>query len=87
MLIYILGPSVIFFAIFSIEINLQLVFLPLFVFFFGSSIAFYILKRYKKDWNDASINTLVFTLKEDLDKKYLKVACFLSLFFGQLQFC
>lgn len=60
-LIYILGPIVIFFATLSIEINLQLIFLPLFVFFFGSSIAFYILKRYKKDWNDASINTLAFT--------------------------
>ena len=45
----------------GIEINLQLIFLPLFVFFFGSSIAFYILKRYRKDWNDASINTLAFT--------------------------
>jgi predicted permease len=61
LLIYILGPVVIFFATLSIEINLQLLFLPLFVFFFGSSIAFYILKRYKKDWNDASINTLAFT--------------------------
>ena len=61
LLIYILGPIVIFFATLSIEINLQLVFLPLFVFIFGSSIAFYILKRYKNDWNDASINTLAFT--------------------------
>lgn len=61
LLIYILGPIVIFFATLSIEINTQLLFLPLFVFFFGSLIAFYILKRYKKDWNDASINTLSFT--------------------------
>jgi hypothetical protein len=61
LLIYILGPIVIFFATLSININLQLLFLPLFVFFFGSAIAFYILKRYKKDWNDASINTLAFT--------------------------
>ena len=61
LLIYILGPIVIFFATLSIEINPQLLFLPLFVFFFGSLIAFYILKRYKKDWNDASINTLSFT--------------------------
>ncbi len=60
-LIYILGPIVIFFATLSIEINLQLVFLPFFVFVFGSAIAFYILKRYKNDWNDASINTLAFT--------------------------
>jgi predicted permease len=61
LLIYILGPIVIFFATLSIQINPQLVFLPLFVFIFGSTIAFYILKRYKNDWNDASINTLAFT--------------------------
>lgn len=61
LLIYILGPIVIFFATLSIEINLQLIFLPLFVFIFGSTIAFYILKRYKRDWSDASINTLAFT--------------------------
>lgn len=58
LLIYILGPIVILFATLSIEINLQLIFLPLFVFFFGTTIAFYVLKRYKNDWNDASINTL-----------------------------
>ena len=61
MLIYILGPIVILFATLSIELNLQLLFLPLFVFFFGTTIAFYILKKYKDDWNDASINTLSFT--------------------------
>lgn len=61
LLIYILGPIVIFFATLSIEINLQLLFLPIFVFLFGSSIAFYILRRYKNDWKDASINTLAFT--------------------------
>lgn len=60
-LIYILGPVVIFFATLSIEINIQLLFLPIFIFIFGSSIAFYILKRYKNDWNDASINTLAFS--------------------------
>ncbi len=61
LLIYILGPIVILFATLSIKINFQLLFLPLFVFFFGTTIAFYILKRYKNDWNDASINTLSFT--------------------------
>lgn len=61
LLIYILGPIVIFFATLSIKLNPQLIFLPLFVFFFGSSIAFYILKRYKNQWKDASINTLAFT--------------------------
>ena len=60
-LIYILGPIVILFATLSIEINLQLVFLPVFVFIFGSSIAFFILYKYKKEWNDASVNTLAFT--------------------------
>ncbi|MFV0561458.1 AEC family transporter [Malaciobacter mytili] len=61
LLVYILGPIVIFFATLSIEINMQMVFLPLFVFLFGSAIAFYILIRYKKHWSDASINTLAFT--------------------------
>jgi len=60
-LIYILGPAVIFFATLSIEINFQLLFLPIFVFVFGSSIAFFILYRYKNEWKDASINTLAFT--------------------------
>ncbi len=61
LLVYILGPIVIFFAVLSIEINMQLVFLPLFIFIFGSAIAFYILRRYRNEWNDASINTLAFT--------------------------
>ncbi|XPV52322.1 MAG: AEC family transporter [Halarcobacter ebronensis] len=61
LLVYILGPIVIFFAVLSIEINMQLVFLPLFIFIFGSVIAFYILKKYKNEWKDASVNTLAFT--------------------------
>ena len=61
LLIYILGPVVIFFATLSININLQLIFLPIFIFTFGSLIAFYILNRYKNDWKDASINTLAFS--------------------------
>ncbi|MAD42217.1 MAG: transporter [Arcobacter sp.] len=60
-LIYILGPIVIFFATLSININMQLLFLPVFVFIFGSSIAFFVLYRYKNEWKDASINTLAFT--------------------------
>ncbi|PLY04816.1 MAG: transporter [Arcobacter sp.] len=60
-LIYFLGPVVIFFAVLSIEINIQLLFLPIFIFIFGTSIAFYILHRYKNEWNDASVNTLAFT--------------------------
>ncbi|AXH08674.1 transporter [Malaciobacter halophilus] len=61
LLVYILGPIVIFFATISIEINLQIVFLPIFVFLFGSVIAFYVLIRHSKHWNDASVNTLAFT--------------------------
>lgn len=60
-LVYILGPVVIFFAVLSIEINLQLLFLPIFIFVFGSAIAFYILHKYKNEWNDSSANTLAFT--------------------------
>lgn len=61
LLVYMLGPVVIFFAVLSIEINFQLIFLPLFIFLFGTTIAFYILKKYKNEWNDASVNTLAFT--------------------------
>ncbi|RXJ54489.1 AEC family transporter [Candidatus Marinarcus aquaticus] len=61
LLIYILGPFVVFFATLSIDINMQLVFLPLFVFIFGSTIAFWILHHYKTHWKDASLNTLAFT--------------------------
>ncbi len=61
LLVYILGPIVIFLATLSININFQLVFLPLFIFVFGSFIAFYILKKYQNTWNDASVNTLAFT--------------------------
>lgn len=60
-LIYILGPFVIFFATLSVEINFQSIFLPLFVFFFGSFLAFFTLYYYKSHWNDASLNTLAFT--------------------------
>lgn len=60
-LIYILGPVVIFFAVLSIEINMQLIFLPIFIFIFGSTIAFYILHKYKNEWSDATANTLAFT--------------------------
>ncbi len=61
LLVYILGPIVIFLATLSIKINIQLVFIPVFIFVFGSSIAFYVLYRYKKQWSDASVNTLAFT--------------------------
>lgn len=61
LLVYILAPIVIFFATLSLKLNMQLLFLPIFVFLFGSIIALYILKRYKNEWNDSSLNTLSFT--------------------------
>ena len=61
LLIYILGPIVILFATLSVKIDIQLLFLPLFVFFFGSAISIYVLNKYQKYWNDPSINTLAFT--------------------------
>jgi len=60
-LIYILSPIIIFFATLSIEINFQIIFLPVFIFIFSSSIAFYILYKYKNKWNDSSVNTLAFS--------------------------
>ncbi|PUE65405.1 AEC family transporter [Arcobacter lacus] len=61
LLVYILAPIVIFFATLSLKLNFQLLFLPIFVFLFGSIIAFFVLKKYKKQWDDSSINTLAFT--------------------------
>lgn len=61
LLVYILAPIVIFFATLSLKLNMQLLFLPIFVFLFGSIIALYILKRYRNEWNDSSLNTLSFT--------------------------
>jgi predicted permease len=60
-LIYILGPVVMFFATLSIEFKSEILFLPIFVFIFGSTLAFFTLWYYKKDWKDASLNTLAFT--------------------------
>lgn len=61
LLVYILAPIVIFFATLSLKLNWQLLFLPIFVFLFGSIISIYVLKRYKNEWNNSSLNTLAFT--------------------------
>ncbi|RXJ85222.1 AEC family transporter [Arcobacter sp. CECT 8985] len=61
LLVYILGPAVIFFATLSIKIDLQIAFLPIMVFLFGSFIAFFVLMKHSKTWKDSSVNTLAFT--------------------------
>lgn len=60
LLVYILGPAVILFATLSIKIDLQIAFLPIIVFLFGSFLAFFVLIKHSKKWNDSSINTLAF---------------------------
>ena len=61
-LIYILGPIVIFFATLSIELKPQIVSLPIFVFSFGTILAFFVMWYFKRVWKDPSLNTLAFTV-------------------------
>lgn len=61
LLIYILGPIVVFSATISVKIDLAIVFLPLFFYIFCSIIAFVLLFIYKNSWNDPSGNILAFS--------------------------
>lgn len=60
-LIYILGPIVVFSATISVKINISVVLLPVFLYLFGSLIAFLSLFLWGKSWNDASGNILSFS--------------------------
>ena len=61
LIVYILAPAVIFFASLSININLQVISIPIILFTFSTISAFFVLYNYKKLWKDSSINTLAFT--------------------------
>ena len=61
LLIYILGPIVVFSATMSVEINLAIIFLPIFFYIFSSILAFTLLFVYKNTWNDPSGNILAFS--------------------------
>lgn len=61
LLIYILGPIVVFSAAISVKINMAVVFLPIFFYIFGSLLAFLLLYFYGKSWNDPTGNILAFS--------------------------
>ncbi|MBD3840916.1 MAG: transporter [Campylobacterales bacterium] len=61
LLIYILGPIVVFSATLSVKIELALVFLPVFFYLFGSILAFVLLYLFEKKWNDPTGNILAFS--------------------------
>lgn len=61
LLIYILGPIVVFSATVSVKINFAVAFLPVFLYIFGSLIAFTSLALFKNKWNDPTGNILSFS--------------------------
>lgn len=61
LLIYIIGPIVVLSATMSVEINASVAFLPIFLYIFGSIIAFATLLIFGKNWNDPTGNILAFS--------------------------
>lgn len=61
LLIYILGPIVVFSATLSVKIDFAVAFLPIFLFIFGSIVAFASLAIFKNTWNDPTGNILSFS--------------------------
>ena len=60
-LIYILGPIVVFSATLSVKIDMSILFLPVFFYVFCSAIAFLTLYVFRKSWSDPSGNILAFS--------------------------
>lgn len=60
-LIYILGPIVVFSATLNVKIDLAILFLPIFLYVFCSIIAFLALFIWGKSWNDPTGNILAFS--------------------------
>ena len=61
LLFYVIGPMVVFSATVSVEINLAVLFLPIFFYLFSSSLCFIYLKLFQKQWSDSTSNILAFT--------------------------
>ncbi|NQY22264.1 MAG: AEC family transporter [Campylobacteraceae bacterium] len=61
LLIYILGPIVVFSAVLSVKIDLTLALLPIFLYIFCSLIAFLSLYIWGNKWNDPTGNILAFS--------------------------
>jgi len=62
LLIYILGPIVVFSATISVKIDFAILFLPVFFYIFCSIIAFVSLFIFKNSWNDPTGNILSFSI-------------------------
>ncbi|MGB5918064.1 AEC family transporter [Arcobacter sp.] len=62
LLIYILGPIVVFSASLSVKINLAVAFLPIFLFVFSSIIALVSLKIFQNSWPNTTGNILSFSI-------------------------
>lgn len=60
-LMYILGPIVVFSATISVKIDFAVIFLPIFFYVFCSILAFVILFFFKNSWNDPTGNILSFS--------------------------
>ena len=60
-LIYILGPIVVFSATLSVKIDMSILFLPVFFYIFCSVLAFVSLYAFRKSWNDPTGNILAFS--------------------------
>ncbi|NQY86228.1 MAG: AEC family transporter [Colwellia sp.] len=61
LLIYILGPIVVFSAVLSVKIDLTLALLPIFLYIFGSILAFTTLFIWEKSWDNPTGNILAFS--------------------------
>jgi len=61
LLIYILGPIVVFSAAISVKIDFAVLFLPIFLYLFCSILAFVSLYIFKNSWNDPTGNILAFS--------------------------
>ena len=61
LIIYILNPVVVFSAVVSVQIDLTIVFLPIFFYVFCSLLAFFLLYLYANKWDDATGNILAFS--------------------------
>lgn len=61
LLIYILGPIVVFSAVLSVKIDLTIAFLPIFLYIFCSIVAFLSLFIWEKSWDNPTGNILAFS--------------------------
>lgn len=61
LLIYVIGPVVVFSATMSVKIDMAILFLPIFFYLFSSVLAFTSLKLFQNKWTDSTPNILAFT--------------------------